>query len=1427
MDPKHEASHSPSPDNAHDKPHGDKPVPPTNEHGRPHTDPAVESPKSEELVDLGQPGAATHQPDDAAGPSSGISVIEWASLVEEDPPTDTGSAPTIDAPSDADWLNQTLRANPPVVEEPVVLEEAPEEVVHAAELADDEPTVVPGSASDISFDEPDVMAEDMEVVRSAFAVDSSDSMERAQPPVMEFADEPEVIEAELAPADSDIVQAALVDDGEDAVAGGVDKDEVDLSAISSTVSGVALVDEPSEAPSSHQMAETSGVNLAEEELISDDLAAAMVAGGEGAPPDEPRSGRDLIAEEVESGVDLHKPTKDLADDMLEAEAGQAAAAESNPLLAGKVESAVIEGQLVEDVVHDDSETVGLGDSPKRHKHESSVVLSGEPPAKKGGDTADMELGSASGHLLSADLNYTNDPAIDAPESGPKSPQPLASEEVDFGSDEDIHIPDQPESEATGDDELTEVDTPPAAAEKPAKAAKKEKAGSGALGWIGGGLVGAVVATGACAGLWFSGLLGSDNKPLVNNNPIRQQQQPVDKPIPFDAKLALVRNGDFSRAADAGIEKIDENNPAELEARGEYRWLSYFQKQRQAGVPIKADDEAVKLAQADLAKVTANAAAPPAAKADALFWTGHIQEMTNGGAAALPIYDQGSKEFMADPVLKRRFDAAKTRLGLLTPTVPGGVGQLLPDERERQVLLALLLPLLQAEPPKPGPGQPGAAETPEAGYDFWDAVALARSQNFAEAIKKIDSASALHDKRRFEQLRKSQNPLSDPNEDIFLRVCAELKFHWQVQEWLLSQGTKLVADKVITDPKELGKGIDQLLAEHKTAAADKAKVAKIGEALVAAKIIAKPEELEQGVAKLLADRTAAETEIAGLKTAAKTAQTEIDGLKTAVKTAKGETEKEMKLRVAAEVKVLATDEMKKAIRKELVDGKVLDAAAGDEKLVPAVRDVVKIATTDASKQAMLKLQKELTEARDQVTALTARHKEELAERWQPSEMLTVWLPLLEDRSSKEWAAKAVQDAKRVLKDGTSAQKAHAEVVRGLALRNEEKYDEAKTALDKAKAELPKDDTVWHSAVDAALSEIKDPGAIYVARADALEKKGEYEEAVKALTHAVAALPKEKNSLVAKRSLVELEAAKAKASSKLTAQDPLVAAAEKDAKAASEAGAPLGHYALGRVLEELGDYTAAAQHYDDAIKAHPAKTGDGSLFRIARARVLLLSAPARPATPPVGFLDGKDPAKARETLAILVAFTLQPPLGQRPPNVDEAVKLAQEIIDLGPDKVPYGVRAEAFSILNDWPEALRTFAKGSKASKDLDQRHADLLLHLINDCPQLKRPGSNRIPNPLLAEAYYGAGIRQYFDKHYGDAEKEFVEAVKNDSQDARYHYFLGLSRLALNKDEAYDDFAQGALLEAKDRPSRAAVSTALERVQGPVRTIVNEAREKSR
>jgi tetratricopeptide (TPR) repeat protein len=171
-----------------------------------------------------------------------------------------------------------------------------------------------------------------------------------------------------------------------------------------------------------------------------------------------------------------------------------------------------------------------------------------------------------------------------------------------------------------------------------------------------------------------------------------------------------------------------------------------------------------------------------------------------------------------------------------------------------------------------------------------------------------------------------------------------------------------------------------------------------------------------------------------------------------------------------------------------------------------------------------------------------------------------------------------------------------------------------------------------------------------------------------------------------------------------------------------------------------------------------------------------------------------------------------------NAREAETLADEI--LKDDKAPFDARAQAYAVKGLYTRALEVYAKGLRETGVLAPAYANGLGEIIANFAEAKRPDSLRVPNPGEAERHYAAGLNFYFNRRYSDAEKEFLSAVENDNGDARYYYFLGLSRLAQGKRTAAEDFDQGARLERAGRPDRGSVSRALERVQGSDRETLN-------
>jgi tetratricopeptide (TPR) repeat protein len=175
-----------------------------------------------------------------------------------------------------------------------------------------------------------------------------------------------------------------------------------------------------------------------------------------------------------------------------------------------------------------------------------------------------------------------------------------------------------------------------------------------------------------------------------------------------------------------------------------------------------------------------------------------------------------------------------------------------------------------------------------------------------------------------------------------------------------------------------------------------------------------------------------------------------------------------------------------------------------------------------------------------------------------------------------------------------------------------------------------------------------------------------------------------------------------------------------------------------------------------------------------------------------------------------------------EAEEANKLADEILASRDTPTSFMLKAQAYAVKGRWNEALKTYAVGLKPHIRRD--YADGLLDLVNRHPMLRRPDKLDIPDPLRAEAFFTTGLRHFGGKNYLDAEKAFLSAVEADNQDARYFYYLGLTRMALGKrDDATADYQQGAVLETQGKPGRAAVSESLETIQGTPRQTLNSFR----
>jgi hypothetical protein len=90
----------------------------------------------------------------------------------------------------------------------------------------------------------------------------------------------------------------------------------------------------------------------------------------------------------------------------------------------------------------------------------------------------------------------------------------------------------------------------------------------------------------------------------------------------------------------------------------------------------------------------------------------------------------------------------------------------------------------------------------------------------------------------------------------------------------------------------------------------------------------------------------------------------------------------------------------------------------------------------------------------------------------------------------------------------------------------------------------------------------------------------------------------------------------------------------------------------------------------------------------------------------------------------------------------------------------------------------------------------------------------------ASGLYTRAIDLYFTGRYADAEAVLTRVTQQDPADARYWYFLGLSRLAQEKPGAPEAFQKGAEQEARSLPPARELNAALEKVQGNARRTLN-------
>jgi len=622
------------------------------------------------------------------------------------------------------------------------------------------------------------------------------------------------------------------------------------------------------------------------------------------------------------------------------------------------------------------------------------------------------------------------------------------------------------------------------------------------------------------------------------------------------------------------------------------------------------------------------------------------------------------------------------------------------------------------------------------------------------------------------------------------------------------------------------------ADDKKTALDEADLNYKAELKVADKKLADQKtEADEKIEKtrLAADKKVKETE--------DTAKKEIAEEKKA--TEKKLTEADTKLAMLKGEKTKVEESLKKSedfvasIGTELSQANLVKDKTNPANVVDGLKKGMEIIQSKDPQGMMRGLQTKLVDDTTKFTKQIEVVDKKLKESRQPAEMLEYWRALMEKKGQSELEKKATEDVEKVMVDASSTPelKARAEVLKGITLRNQGKYVEAKALLEKGKAALNAADIAWKLQADIALKEANDPVTHFVELSKKQESMNQIVESVSSLSKAIELStqfsPKRRAELLADRCLVEIERAQVRAKGKPQLNDPSLLAAAKDADEAVLSKTALGYYAKGRVAEVRGEIIDAIDFYRKAVNENKALDAQGIVYRIALARLLnsILPTNIKPKeadVEKVGVLEKKEPEMLTNLFALLLTgFYFQQPEIVFPPespkiSPKESRKLADEVL-ASPD-APFDAKAQAYAIKGLPTKAIREYVIGLR--EKMGPIHFENLMKIIEDHPSLTNHNLGNQANPVEAERFYATGMALYFNKRYLEAEKAFMAAVENERQDARYQYYLGLSRLAQNKAEAAEAFEAASKYEKLGRPSRAAVSTSLERVQGPQRQVLN-------
>ncbi|WP_439626368.1 hypothetical protein [Gemmata sp.] len=344
--------------------------------------------------------------------------------------------------------------------------------------------------------------------------------------------------------------------------------------------------------------------------------------------------------------------------------------------------------------------------------------------------------------------------------------------------------------------------------KPDLSVRPEPRRGGKGGWVGGTLVGAVLAGGGFAGAYFGGFLpppdrGAQVAPPGKKGGDAGDTDPDPKAPGHAAVAAAVRSGDAAAAKKLAA-AIKDPSPVAKAAQGEAELFAVVQENKDSAAMtiapnspgMQAAANKLQAAISDLEKVNTPEAERAAVKAT--LHLGIVYQLGGEEKKAERLYQNAKGNY---PRYASTFDAALDRLDEsrppAPPAVPDGNSRRVPPTDARELLLAAVV-LLQDEPPAKE-----KEEDVEAGVYFWKAVRLARNEKYTEAIEVIAKARATHIKQARAAAGRGLNPLSDPLEQIFTRSCDDLKAFWELQAAIAENATVAEAFKKDGALKALG------------------------------------------------------------------------------------------------------------------------------------------------------------------------------------------------------------------------------------------------------------------------------------------------------------------------------------------------------------------------------------------------------------------------------------------------------------------------------------------------------------------------------------------------------------------------------------------------------------------------------------------------